>query len=272
MSKSVRLMATAIAVLSSSRALSGQRSTGLAVGVTNVRISRDTTAVATTGSVDSAFDVRRMWRIPKPPTAAAPIASLVVPGTGQLLLRQDRFAVYLGIEALGWWKYNLDHRDLRQQESAFRDLARRVARAHLSPNGPDGDWPYYEALRDWQSSGLFSRSDTQLLPEQDPTTWNGFHWQLAKGLAADSVSALAIYKRTAYGPSMTWSWTNAQLQWGLYKQTTNKRNDASKAAAEDLALVVANHLLSMVDAFATFRLEIRPVGDGRTEFRARVSW
>jgi hypothetical protein len=209
---------------------------------------------------------------PTLPRATAPLASLLVPGTGQLMLHKDRFIAYLALEGLGWLEYAKDSHERKRQEDSFRDLARRVARAHLSPNGPDGDWQYYETMRDFKESGQFSKSDTQLIPETNDSTWNGSRWRLAKGLARDSVAALEIYKQTAYGPDMAWSWQNAGFQYDLFQQATNKRNDANAAMNQALMLIATNHLLSMVDAFATFRLEVRPQGNGRTALGASIPW
>lgn len=212
------------------------------------------------------------WR--RLPKSTAPLASLFVPGAGQLMLGQDRFVVYTALEGLFWWQFAKVSNERSQQEADFRDIARRVARAHLSPNGPDGDWAYYEAMRDFDASGQFSKSDdaTRLVPETDRATFNGRTWALAKGLNPDSVSALVYYREHAYGPNMLWSWQNAGFQKDQFAQATNKRNDANNAMNDYLMLLAANHLLSMVDAFATFRLQARPVGNGRTALEARLSW
>ena len=38
----------------------------------------------------------------------APLASAVVPGSGQFILGNDRFVAYVAVEALAWWKYSKD--------------------------------------------------------------------------------------------------------------------------------------------------------------------
>src|SRR6185503_15906196 len=194
------------------------------------------------------------------------------PGSGQFMLEQQRWVGYVAVEGILWWVYGKQVRERSQQEAAFRDIARRVARAHLSPNGPDGPWVYYETMRDWNESGVVSNSVKALIPETDPSTWNGHTWALAKGLAPDSVSALSFYRAHAIPSNMAWSWQNAGFQLDQFTQATNKRNDANNQANTQLVLIAVNHLLSMVDAFATFRLQVRPVGDGRTALSASVSW
>lgn len=266
----VARMLSVAAACAAVHTVSGQQGDGLRAAPAARSTARRLTHEAR--DTDTAKSNLRFPRWRPLPAASAPIASLLVPGTGQLMLGQDRFIVYAALEGLSWWQFLKASRERSQQESEFRDLARRVARAHLSANGPDGDWQYYETMRDYDESGQFSRSDTQLLPETDTATWNGRTWQLAKGLTTDSVSALAFYRDHAYGPDMAWSWRNAGLQKGLFTQATDKRNDANRAMNNYLMAIAANHLVSMVDAFATFRLEVRPVGNGRTAVGARVSW
>ena len=71
---------------------------------------------------------------------------------------------------------------------------------------------------------------------------------------------------------MQWSWHNAQIQFDNFRRITEKRNDANYAAGLDLAVLGANHLLSMIDAFAVFRLQTARLGDGRTAVGAKLSW
>lgn len=207
------------------------------------------------------------------PPATAPLASLLVPGTGQFMQGQQRFIAYLALEGLGWWKYVKDVRERRDQVNEYKDLARRVARAHFSPNGPDGDWTYYESMRDFLESGDYSETDSgPIVPQSDPSTFNGYTWQVAEATTTNSADALAQYEARAVKPDMQWSWRNAGLQYDLFKRTTEKRNDAASAAATDLTLLALNHLLSMVDAFATFRLESRVMTGGARSVSVRINW
>ena len=192
----------------------------------------------------------------------SPLASLVVPGAGQFVLGDHRFVGYAAVEVVGWFLYAKDRQDQARQESAYKDLARQVARAHFSSAFPDAPWAYYEQLRDWQASGVFSQSGTTLEPETDTLTYNGYKWQLALRTTATRDDALVQYQQVAVRPEFQWSWQNAQEQWTLYKNTTSDRNDANRAAIRMLSLVAANHILSMIDAFATFRLSVQPAPNG----------
>jgi hypothetical protein len=190
---------------------------------------------------------------------------------------KDRAIVYAAIEGLSWWKLSKDTRERAKQSREFKDLARRVARSHFSPNGPDADWTYYETMRDYQDSGDYSKSDTKLVPESDPKTFNGYTWQVIRGTtdtttAAGLAQALALYAERAYKPDLQWSWGNAGLQYDLFTRSTEKRNDADAAAKIDIAIIGLNHLISMVDAFATFRLESHPQANGRTAVGATLKW
>ena len=78
----------------------------------------------------------------------APLASAIVPGSGQAILGNDRFVGYLAVEALAWWMYAKDISERTARERQFKELAREVARAHYSTTFPDADWAYYEWMRD----------------------------------------------------------------------------------------------------------------------------
>jgi hypothetical protein len=203
----------------------------------------------------------------------APLASAIVPGTGQLMLGSERGIAYVAIEALAWWQFRKHVNERSAQEGAFKDLARRVARSHFAPNGGDGSWTYYEMMRDYVESGDFSTSDNgTVVPPTDTSTFNGHVWSDALRTHTSTSAALAQYEERAIRPDFQWSWKNARLQWDLFGQLTEKRNDANRAAARDLLLLAGNHLLSMVDAFATFRLHVRPAEGGGASLGASISW
>jgi hypothetical protein len=205
--------------------------------------------------------------------SVAPLVSAIVPGGGQFILGDNRFLAYAAVEILGWLKYSKDARDQAAQEASFRDLARKVARVGYSTTLPDGNWTYYEAMRDWKSSGPYSEAiDGSVVPAADTTTFNGHQWWLAQRTTPDAASALAQYQRLAYKSDFQWSWENAQLPWDIFKRTTFKRDDAHYSGVQDLIVIGANHFLSMVDAFATLRLSVHIDPAGRTSLGANVRW
>lgn len=203
----------------------------------------------------------------------APLASAALPGSGQYILGNDRFFVYAAAEIVGWWRFSKNAREQSQQEAAFKSIARTVARSHFTKNAPDGDWTYYETMRDFLESGLYSSTAGGVVtPESDTATYNGHLWQQLLATNATVGAALAQYETQAIKPEFQWSWRNAQLQYDQFRRTTDKRNDAHYAVVQDLIGIAANHVLSMVDAFATFRLQVGPAAGGGSSIGARVAW
>jgi len=228
-------------------------------------------------STDTVHSVRRaLFHITPAARPWAPLASAIVPGSGQIILGQDRFVVYSAVEVFSWWAYAKNRREQSQQEDAFKRIAAGVARAHFTSSPRDTLWSYYEAMRDWKASGYFSKSQTgPIQPETDTSTYNGYHWQLALRTHPTVEEALAEYEQVAIRPDFQWSWVDAQFQFDVFVRTTEKRNDAHRAAVRDLAIIGANHMLSLIDAFTTVRLELLPTalgGGTGAQLRATLPW
>jgi hypothetical protein len=125
-------------------------------------------------------------------------------------------------------------------------------------------------------------------PETDITTYNGQIWWLARttywsdpdvapprGSAAYS-NALTFYRSRAERPEYQWSWRDQQGSLDVYRTTIAQANNAARDATRDLSIIIANHVLSTVDAFVTVRLR-RYGGAGTggvrgTGFEATVPW
>jgi len=207
----------------------------------------------------------------------SPVASVLIPGSGQYMLGEDRSIGYIAVEVLGWLQYAKNSREQAAQEAEFKSLARRVARAGFATGSPDllpdGDWAYYEKLRDFNESGAYSLTvGGSVTPDTNVTTYNGSRWQLALATFSTREGALAEYMRTAVRPEYEWSWTNAQLQKDRYIRTTDKRNDAYRAGLANLMVIGANHVLSMIDAFTVVRLRATSDHAGVTSVGAAISW
>lgn len=199
----------------------------------------------------------------------APPLSALVPGVGQGLLRQPRGIVYLAAEGYLILRAIGAQRDAQRERDAYREIARTVARAGFGPDRPDAAWEYYERLQHILESGAFNRTPgATLTPESDPATFNGAMWQLARetfwrdpDVAPDPSSpeyqrAIAFYERRAVGEAFRWSWRDAQLEQDLYRQTIDRSNDASREARQLVGLLLANHALSLVDAYISVRLRV----------------
>jgi len=212
-----------------------------------------------------------------PPAAAMPVwkrpwvrplVSLVVPGSGQVLGGRDRGIVFIATEvwfvarALAWGQQG------RQLRSQFQTLAFDVARQPFTATRVDGAWDYYETMSHYVESGPFNTSTVpgQLVPPTDTLTFNGAMWLLARRnffVNPDSApaptdpryqDALAFYQQRAFGDGYRWSWRNARLEMDTYAQTIHDSDNAYRAATNYLGAIVANHLLSFVDAFIMTRL------------------
>jgi hypothetical protein len=241
-----------------------------------IRVTPNVSAAATSASWRPKLGLPSLT--PQQRRTLAPIASAAIPGSGQWLLGQNRALGFLAVEAIAWWRYTTDIHQRTLQEERFKDIARRVARAPFSTSPPDGDWAFYERMRDYLESGQYSMSDTgPVVPETDQSTFNGSRWALAQATNPISTptgyaAALAEYERTAVKPEFQWSWKNNQFQLDIFKRYTEKRNDADRAATRDLLVIGANHIISMVDAFTTMRLQVRSEADGRVSVGSSFHW
>jgi hypothetical protein len=213
----------------------------------------------------------------------APLASAVVPGSGQAMLGQDRFVGYLALEAYGWMRFVVDRREGERQRESYRRLARRVARAYYPGDHPDGDFEYYERMQHWVESGVFDLvPGGEIEPEIDTSTFNGAAWLLARQTfwedpdaapPAESSAyrdAMDFYTRRAVRSEYRWSWRNAQLEQDLFARTIARSNTAFRRSIQDVGLLTANHVLSTVDAYVTVRL--RRGDAGSFGFEAAVPW
>jgi len=193
------------------------------------------------------------------------------------MLDQNRFLPYLALEAYAWVKYMADSREGAKQRDGYRRLARLVARSQFSNTAPTGNWEYYERMEHYVESGVYDAiPGGTIQPEPDTTTYNGSVWLLARqtywedpSIAPDPASdayvkAIAFYAQRAVTPNYRWSWRDAQLEQDLFRRTIARSNDYYRRAAQDLAVVIANHVLSTVDSYVTVRLRNRRGLTGRT--------
>src|SRR5438093_9734416 len=110
-----------------------------------------------------------------------PLASLLVPGTGQLLAHQDRGAVYLAAEVYLVSRYlQLDHEAMSEQRQ-FQNLAFEVARRQFGPTRRDTIFEYYEQMERFAESGNYDADPgAAFVPESGPRTYNGSGWCRAR--------------------------------------------------------------------------------------------
>lgn len=218
-----------------------------------------------------------VWRRPW----VRPLASLLVPGTGQLLGRRDRGMVYLVTEVWFVARALALSAQARREKDHFITLGYDVARAPFNSTRIDGPWEYYETMSHYVESGAYNLAGPGgFQPETDTLTFNGAMWLLARRNYfehPDSMlpptdpayqAALAFYKRRAYGDQYRWSWKDARLEMDVYRQTILSSDEDFRQATDYLGAILLNHLASAVDAFITLRLG----GGGRSVMpRAHVS-
>jgi hypothetical protein len=211
---------------------------------------------------------------------SAPIASLIVPGAGQLLLGTNRAFAYFAIEAYALIGYRAANIEALRGRREYLALSRDVARAFFGSDRPRGPWEYYEAMEKYVESGAFDRTPGgDVDPEVDETTFNGSIWRLARETywqdpdfppPTDSPayrSAVSLYLQRAVQPEFQWSWRNAALEHDLYRHRIRESNTAFRNARQQLGVLIANHLLSMADAIATVRIRY----EGGADPVARIS-
>lgn len=196
-----------------------------------------------------------------------PLASAVVPGTGQALLGQNRFIAYLAVEGYAILEYLNQQSAQNGATSRYQSLAGNIARSLFPGPYPIGSWAYYESMEHFKESGVFNLTPGGVFtPESDINTYNGASWLLARQTywndpnvqpaltSSEYVKSFAFYTARAVQPQFRWSWTNAQLEWDVYRQAIEERNQAARDARMNLGLLIANHILSMVDSYVTLRV------------------
>jgi len=120
---------------------------------------------------------------PSPPPSALvrPLASLLLPGAGQLMARQDRGAVYLATEIYLLSRFFQLDRDASREADRFQALAYDIARRAFNPTSRDTVFEYYEQMERFTESGRYNATpDTGFVPESDARTYNGSVWLLAR--------------------------------------------------------------------------------------------
>jgi hypothetical protein len=196
-----------------------------------------------------------------------PLASLLLPGSGQLLAHQDRGAVYLAAEVYLVSRFlQLDH-EATSEARRFQNLAFDVARRSYGPTRRDTIFEYYEQMERFPESGRYDADPgAAFAPESDLRTYNGSVWLLARrtywedpNVPPDPTSptywkALQFYQARAVGPNFQWSWHDHSLEHEVFRDYIKRSDNAFRRAQNQIGLLLANHVLSAVDALISARL------------------
>jgi len=198
-----------------------------------------------------------------------PLASLLLPGTGQLLAHQDRGAVYLAAEVYLVSRFLQLDREATMEARRFQNLAFDVARRSFGPTPRDTIFEYYEQMERFAESGRYDADPgAAFAPESDPGTYNGSVWLLARrtywenpDVPPDPTSlqywrAVQFYQARAVGPNFQWSWRDHSLEHEVFRDFIRRSDNAFRRAQSQVGLLLANHVLSAVDALISARLSV----------------
>lgn len=215
------------------------------------------------------FGARRIngWqdKAPRAPWVA-PLSSLVIPGSGQGLLGQQRSVAYLVVEAFLIIRSSQAYHADQNARKRYRTLAADVARAEFGASRPDGAWEYYEEMGKYEASGAFDKGTAGVFtPESDVSTFNGKQWELAREQfwdidhppatnAPEYQRALNYYKSRAVQGSFMWSWRDNSLYQTAFLEAIDESNNSNQRYVTTIGFVAANHLVSLIDAYVTVRL------------------
>jgi hypothetical protein len=217
--------------------------------------------------------------------AVVTIASAILPGAGQAIMKQKRSALYFALEGAGLAYYFSRHNRGVSERSLYREISRDVARAPFSSGGPDGGWDYYERMEKYVESGEFDRvAGGDIDPESNEETFNGAMWLLARQTfwrdpgsppsaeSAEYRAALEFYVSRAVKPEYRWSWSGDPQAFQRFRSAIASSNSAFRDAEQVMSLVLANHFLSAVDAYTSVRLRVRRTPGGSTSMIASHSF
>ena len=192
--------------------------------------------------------------------------SVLFPGLGQRKLGKGRWLAYLAVEGAAWISFGRARWSATGARGEYHDLAWNVARSFDGPR-VDGNFSYYERMENHLASGAFDTDPGApgIQPQMDPSTFNGQAWSLATEIHfppgtspgpgdPEYEAALADYQSRAYDERFEWSWAGQSAAWTSYRELIESSDGSFRRASQFLGVVIANHLLSGIDAFVTARV------------------
>ncbi len=187
------------------------------------------------------------------------LLSLSLPGLGQHRQGKSRKWIFAGLEVVAWSVY-LERRSAGGAlRNDYRDFAWEEGRLQAGTR-VDGDFDYYETLSKWNRSGAFDRDAVSggLQPEEDPATFNGMIWIRAQGIFLGGggqpgdpgyAEALEFYEARAYQAEFLWDWSRSPAGRVRLGELISESDSRFRTATTAVGIVIANHLVSAVDAF-----------------------
>lgn len=214
----------------------------------------------------------------------------LVPGLPQLLDGRRRAWAYFAAEGVAVGGLVLLNSSGKSYENRYVNLARTARGNFVYPgmrNNPTegvnlmapGYGEYYEDLLKWPSSGDYDNDPDQpgLQPETDPRTYNGHQWEIARinnytgssgGLpvplgAAEQEAALAAYMAQVYNRELNWDWSGLEAENDDYHRLFDRSESSYRNRSKFSTLLVANHIVSVIDVLITQRLNNREAMNSR---------
>ncbi|MGD2120778.1 MAG: hypothetical protein PVJ76_03495 [Gemmatimonadota bacterium] len=230
-------------------------------------------------SLSTSRDQSTTYRLPQPGRAF--LLSAAVPGAGQWYLGQGRWPAYLAVELWAWLQFLDWRREGHDLQDRYRDLAWLVARRVSTGPRTEAGWDYYEALTKFRSSGAFDSDPlvAGVQPEENPSTFNGSIWALARDIylpedpqtpveegSEPYQRAFSYYLSRAYPQEFAWDWGSNRLLQEEYASIIREADDALRSSTSMIGVILANHLLSAVDALVSGRLGIAGETEPTLEF------
>lgn len=191
---------------------------------------------------------------------AGAVRSVILPGWEQYRHREKRWRLFAGLEAVALLAGGHQTWEAGRFRESYRDLAWTRARGEQGARRLDGGFEYYEAMSAYASSGVFDRRPDvdALYPEDDPATYNGAVWRLSRQLFAleegadpthpTAAPALRHYRARAIQPEYEWDWGGDLEARDRFSSWIEQSDDARSRATLFMGMLVANHLLSGLDA------------------------
>ena len=200
---------------------------------------------------------------PAAASASHTLLSLALPGLGQHRLGRSRKWLFLGLEVAAWAVYVERRSAGGSARDDYRDYAWQAGRVQAGPR-VDSDFNYYETLSKWDRSGAFDGDAVAsgVQPEEDPATFNGTLWARAQAIFLGAggqpgdpafTQALEYYQVRAYETDFLWDWSRTAGGRTQLGELISESDSRFRQATTALGVVIANHLVSAVDAFLVTR-------------------
>lgn len=203
------------------------------------------------------------------------LLSAALPGAAQYALGQWRWPLYAAVEGGAWYGWIHYRGDARDRRAAYRTLAWEVARQEFADERRDGDFAYYERMARWPASGPLDADPgtSGVQPVEDPATFNGSVWRLARDLysvsdGADPGSeayrqALDYYLERAVPEELRWDWGGRTEEQERFGRLIRASDEDFERATTLVGVLLGNHVLSAVDGYLSARLRERGLPTAR---------